>query len=1179
MRKTPSRKTPRGNGTPRQHTTFTNPMLAGRTTSSDEEDGDDNLSSVPADDLGTVTVRNPLKTMEDRLDDLGNSGDAQNKPSRNRHDDADMVCENSRAMPSQLSLMRSCLISQEIGAHAKEVPEVGLLWTKERRHVCFIPHSVSEKLQTLLESHTTEAFIMLVITANSIMLAAFPPHGMATHSMRTRQMVGQVDIVFTALYTIECVLRIMAYGFWTEVHFGKPAYMNSGWNRLDLFVVVTSIMSYPLESTFEQYNVRTQMFRAFRVLRFVHAFRFFSGIRALLSTLSEAVGMMRDVATVFAFFFAFYIVLGMGLFSGRLRTKCLSPAILAASNMNVSEMTAEFNPFHWSGRPGDMVSSCPISLNCDSEDLCVITNENPRGGFQGYDNIASSLLTLIVATTGDNWQDLTFSLMDEESYMAPYLYHLSINLLLSLVGINLFVVVISSTFARVRERQANAEYVESLTTMPYSDSEDEEEMDPDHKSWVPEQPDGWVAPFYHLPAAEKLVSAGEFEAGVTLAIFGNTISLCMTHYGMSVDFRENLGYVEVFFTILFIAEMVIKCIGFGCQRYWSEPMNKIDVFINASTIVGLAAQMQETESTALRLFRVFRLARVARISRVLGKVESSRSLIKILVASWREIANLCLFITYCLFVFSLFGMHMMGDMEQFEDKSLFTDEASGKRINPRPLFVDFWHAFTTAFLMMTGDRWKVTMYTYMQTYGWEACLFFVLMWIMCSCVMLNLFVAVILENFVLTDSDKKRMQKEKYWRDRTKAEAPNENRIRKMLFKCGGCLQSVVLQHEDEVGIQGKAFFVLGPQNYLRILAVYVVEHPFFELFIIILITISSAMIAFEGRAGSLGEDILPAFVMVDRTVLILFWGELLLRSVACGFCLSRDAYLSDNWNKVDFVVVVCATLSIVLESWESVASLFRLPRLLRPIRFLNKIQGMKRIVTAVASSFGDLGGVLLMQGVLYLMFSVIGVSLFGGKFYRCTDADVYGKDDCIGTYVSESGAMQNSIWDNPGYSFDNIFAALRTLVLIGTTAGWSECLYTAMDVTGIDRQPSVDAFPLASAYFIIFLFICTFAGINLFVGVLINLFGTATGSALKTDAQNAWGEAQLHIAKMKPTVDIAKYRSDNAALSKIFDMVTHPVFDTIITVLILLNVIVMLSNFYPEPVSAITCATEKENS
>lgn len=77
------------------------------------------------------------------------------------------------------------------------------------------------------------------------------------------------------------------------------------------------------------------------------------------------------------------------------------------------------------------------------------------------------------------------------------------------------------------------------------------------------------------------------------------------------------------------------------------------------------------------------------------------------------------------------------------DVRSFLDEGTGTYAVPRPTFENFIMAFSTCFLMMTGDRWKVTMYTYMQTTGIEAVIFFVMLWTVCSCIMINLFVAVI----------------------------------------------------------------------------------------------------------------------------------------------------------------------------------------------------------------------------------------------------------------------------------------------------------------------------------------------------------------------------------------------------------------------------------------------------
>ena len=110
-------------------------------------------------------------------------------------------------------------------------------------------------------------------------------------------------------------------------------------------------------------------------------------------------------------------------------------------------------------------------------------------------------------------------------------------------------------------------------------------------------------------------------------------------------------------------------------------------------------------------------------------------------------------------------------------------------------------------------------------------------------------------------------------------------------------------------------------------------------------------------------------------------------------------------------------------------------------------------------------------------LFAILGVNLFGGKFYKCDDLEVFGRHDCVGTYTYEAECPEPHSYPNDGkkcvymgapswriaygggpsdhgFSFDDISSALQTLFLVGTCAGWSECLYLSMDTVGVDMQP-----------------------------------------------------------------------------------------------------------------------------
>ena len=52
-----------------------------------------------------------------------------------------------------------------------------------------------------------------------------------------------LDIVMTAIFTIECVIKIIVSGF---INNGRRSYMRDGWNLLDFFIVLVSIVSLAL---------------------------------------------------------------------------------------------------------------------------------------------------------------------------------------------------------------------------------------------------------------------------------------------------------------------------------------------------------------------------------------------------------------------------------------------------------------------------------------------------------------------------------------------------------------------------------------------------------------------------------------------------------------------------------------------------------------------------------------------------------------------------------------------------------------------------------------------------------------------------------------------------------------------------------------------------------------------
>ena len=85
-----------------------------------------------------------------------------------------------------------------------------------------------------------------------------------------------------------------------------------------------------------------------------------------------------------------------------------------------------------------------------------------------------------------------------------------------------------------------------------------------------------------------------------------------------------------------------------------------------------------------------------------------------------------------------------------------------------------------------------------------------------------------------------------------------------------------------------------------------------------------------------------------------------------------------------------------------SVVKILRVLRVLRPLRAINRAKGLKHVVQCVIVAVKTIGNILLVTFLLIFMFSVIGVQLFKGKFFMCTDQSKLTEDTCQGQYIGK---------------------------------------------------------------------------------------------------------------------------------------------------------------------------------
>lgn len=150
----------------------------------------------------------------------------------------------------------------------------------------------------------------------------------------------------------------------------------------------------------------------------------------------------------------------------------------------------------------------------------------------------------------------------------------------------------------------------------------------------------------------------------------------------------------------------------------------------------------------------------------------------------------------------------------------------------------------------------------------------------------------------------------------------------------------------------------------------------------------------------------------------------------------------------------------------------------------------MRVILRSVVYSIAAMRTVSILILMSLVVFAIMGVQLFSGKFYSCNDKTVEWKTECVGSFVDPiSGAWVSREWANAHYNFDHLGNALTALFVTLTIDGYKTIMISAMAAREKDQQPLDGANRGAGLYFMVYIVVCAFCLLNLYVGVVFFKF------------------------------------------------------------------------------------------
>uniref|UniRef100_A0A674IXX4 Voltage-dependent L-type calcium channel subunit alpha n=1 Tax=Terrapene triunguis TaxID=2587831 RepID=A0A674IXX4_9SAUR len=564
--------------------------------------------------------------------------------------------------------------------------------------------------------------ILFFILLSSISLAAEDP---VKHYSFRNQILFYFDIVFTVIFTIEIALKMTAYGAFLH----KGSFCRNYFNILDLLVVSVSLISFGIQSS--AINV-VKILRVLRVLRPLRAINRAKGLKHVVQCVFVAIRTIGNIVIVTTLLQFMFACIGVQLFKGEKR---------------------------------NVVKGHYISYKDGEVTQPIIQSRNWENSKFNFDNVLTAMMALFTVSTFEGWPELLYKSIDSHMEDVGPIYNhrveISIFFIIYIIIIAFFMMNIFVGFVIVTfQEQGEQEYKNC-------------ELDKNQRQCVEYALKArplrrYIPKNQYQYKVWYVVNSTYFEYLMFVLILLNTICLAMQHYGQSCPFKQAMNILNMLFTGLFTVEMILKLIAFKPKHYFCDAWNTFDALIVVGSIVDIAitevnpaehtqcsSSMNAEENSRISI-TFFRLFRVMRLVKLLSRGEGIRTLLWTFIKSFQALPYVALLIVMLFFIYAVIGMQVFGKIA-LNDTSY---------INRNNNFQTFPQAVLLLFRCATGEGWQDIMLDCLpdkkcdpeseptnSTEGDHSCgssfsiFYFISFYMLCAFLIINLFVAVIMDNF------------------------------------------------------------------------------------------------------------------------------------------------------------------------------------------------------------------------------------------------------------------------------------------------------------------------------------------------------------------------------------------------------------------------------------------------
>ncbi|XP_028301045.1 voltage-dependent R-type calcium channel subunit alpha-1E isoform X2 [Gouania willdenowi] len=654
---------------------------------------------------------------------------SENEPEKNQLSSS-VIIEMSNIQPSlELSSITVCHKDQDACSTDKEEAEEAKAVNTVIPDSMFIfkpDNPLRRVCHYVVNLRYFEMSILLVIVASSIALAAEDP--VATSS-EWNKILRYFDYVFTGVFTFEMIIKMIDQGL--ILHDGS--YFRDLWNILDFIVVVGALVAFALTNVIgnnKGRDIKTiKSLRVLRVLRPLKTIKRLPKLKAVFDCVVTSLKNVFNILIVYKLFMFIFAVIAVQLFKGKF--------------------------FYCTDSSKDTEKDCQgyyIDYGKDKKE--VKRRDWKRHEFH-YDNVVWALLTLFTVSTGEGWPQVlqhSVDVTEEDRGPSPgnrmemSIFYVIYFVVFPFFFVNIFVALIIITFQEQGDKMMEECSLEkneracidfAISAKPLT-------------RYMPQNRHTFQYRMWHF------VVSPSFEYTVLAMIALNTIVLMMKYYSAPPAYEAVLKHLNTAFTVLFSVECVLKIMAFGFLNYFRDTWNIFDFITVLGSITEIVVDLQSVETFNMSFLKLFRAARLIKLLR---QGYTIRILLWTFVQSFKALPYVCLLIAMLFFIYAIIGMQVFGNIKLNEET----------HINQHNNFKSFSGALMLLFRSATGESWQEIM---LSCLGGRQCevdpsfstpllstdqeggcgsdfayFYFVSFIFFSSFLMLNLFVAVIMDNF------------------------------------------------------------------------------------------------------------------------------------------------------------------------------------------------------------------------------------------------------------------------------------------------------------------------------------------------------------------------------------------------------------------------------------------------